>query len=180
MSSGCAALLTLVVLPLWIVAGFVDWVFHRRSRIEHTSGTAENMFHLGLFAIVAAGATAVGLLEVNALLIAILLAVFVLHQVLTWVELRFVITRRFVGPGEQMVHSFLELLPLTVAFILVIDATHTAAARLTEWTLQLREDARLPPLAACAAAVVLFNLLPLLEEHVRCRRESSPLSPFAR
>lgn len=180
MSSGCAALLTLVVLPLWIAAGFADWMLHRRSRIEHTSGTPENIFHLCLFAIVSVGAAAVGLLEVNALLIAILLAVFVLHQVMTWVELRFVITRRFVSPGEQMVHSFLELLPLTVAFILAIDMTHTAEARLNQWSLRLREDIRILPLAASAAAVVLFNLLPLLEEHVRCRRESSPLNPFAR
>jgi hypothetical protein len=43
-----------------------------------------------------------------------------------------------------------------------------------------RHEQWLLPLAACAAAVVLLNLLPLLEEHVRCRRENSPLSPFAR
>jgi hypothetical protein len=171
MSSGCAALLTLVVLPLWIAAGVVDWWLHRRSRIEHTSGTTESVFHLCLFAIVSVGAGAVGLLRFNALLIAILIAVFAAHQALTWLELRFVVTRRFVSPAEQMVHSFLELLPFSVALILVIDMTDTAASRLNEWTLQLRDDLQILPLALCAGAVALFNFLPLMEEFLRCRRE---------
>jgi len=169
MSSACAALLTLVVLPLWIAAGLADWWLHRRSRIEHTSGTSESAFHLCLFAIVSVGAAAVGFLRVNALLVAILIAVFAAHQALTWVELRFVIARRFVSPGEQMVHSFLELLPLTVALILVLDMSGTAGT-LNEWSLRIRDDLQIMPLAICGGAVVLFNLLPLLEELQRCRR----------
>src|ERR671911_1644060 len=38
------------VLPLWLAAGFADYLCHRASDIEHTSGAKESLLHLLLFA----------------------------------------------------------------------------------------------------------------------------------
>ncbi|UYG07195.1 hypothetical protein [Halomonas sp. M4R1S46] len=34
-----------VFLPLWGIAGFVDWCCHRATRIEATSGLKESLVH---------------------------------------------------------------------------------------------------------------------------------------
>ena len=60
-----------LVLPVWMAAGLADWWCHRRSDIEHTTGTTESAIHaammveggvpalLGLFCEVDAAALAV-------------------------------------------------------------------------------------------------------------------------
>lgn len=176
MSNPCAVLLSLVVLPVWITAGFADWYLHRRSRIQDTSGTAESLFHLGLFGIVSLGAVAVAVLQVNALVLMLLSAVFAVHQLITWIELRWVIGRRFVSPTEQMIHSFLELLPLAVILMLMIDLATTSPADFREWVFRLRTGLRVEPLLVGAGAVVLFNLVPLAEEVLRCRSTAPRLT----
>jgi hypothetical protein len=44
-SAPISFLLTYVLLPIWILAGFVDYLCHRASNIEHTSGTKESAAH---------------------------------------------------------------------------------------------------------------------------------------
>ena len=36
-----------MVIPLWFAAGMVDWLCHRASDIEHTTGAKESLFRLG-------------------------------------------------------------------------------------------------------------------------------------
>jgi len=33
------------IMPLWMVAGLLDWYHHRRTKIEKTAGTRESMIH---------------------------------------------------------------------------------------------------------------------------------------
>src|SRR5690606_8474458 len=66
LQDGALLLLMYAVFPLWVAAGLADWSCHRRTRIEHTSGLAENAFHWALLAQVGLAALAVALLEVNA------------------------------------------------------------------------------------------------------------------
>ena len=35
-----------VIVPLWLLAGFTDYVLHKRTHIEHTAGTRESLLHL--------------------------------------------------------------------------------------------------------------------------------------
>jgi hypothetical protein len=159
-------ILMYLVLPLWIAAGLADWWCHRRTSIETTSGTRESAFHFVLFAQMGLGGLAAMLLQVNLGLLALLAALFLLHEFTTWLELRFVSPRREIRPVEQMVHSFMELLPLAAVLLLV-----TLLQDGPEWSLRLKDDP-LPAgyLAGACAAIALFNLVPLLEEAWRCRR----------
>ena len=56
-------------MPLWLAAGFADYLCHRGSDIEHTSGFKELLLHLLQFAEMAVPIMAVMFLEVNALII---------------------------------------------------------------------------------------------------------------
>ena len=40
------ALLLYFIMPLWFLAGLADWLCHRATDIEHTTGTKETLLHL--------------------------------------------------------------------------------------------------------------------------------------
>src|SRR4051812_47845454 len=77
------------VIPLWLAAGFADYLFHRRSHIERTSGTRESLSHL---VMLSEGAVAVvpGLFfEVNALLLVVAVVALIAHTVTAWIDVAF-------------------------------------------------------------------------------------------
>ena len=100
------------VFPLWVAAGIADWWLHRRSAIEVTSGLFESLMHLLLFVQMGIAIAAVALLEINAGVIALCIALYLMHEITEYADLRWTTRRREIVPAEQMVHSFLELLPL--------------------------------------------------------------------
>lgn len=164
-------LLVFAVYPAWVLAGLVDWACHRRSRIEASAGLRENAWHWLLYGLGGAGVLAAVALQTTGGALAVVAACWALHQLAVWRELRYAVAHRAVGPAEQMVHSFLELLPLAGLALLAV----LAGERLGEWTLALRPPPW--PWAALAwglAATVLLNALPLAEEGWRCLRMRRP------
>lgn len=168
-------LLMYVVLPLWVAAGLADWWCHRRTSIEATTGWRESVSHLVLFLQMALGASIALLLQINLLTLALLALIFVLHEASTWLELRWVHGKRELFAGEQMVHSFLEMLPLFA--LLTLAARHSDAlgswSEAQAWRMRWKEQPL--PMAYLFAAflsAILLNLLPLLEEFFRCMRFS--------
>lgn len=177
MAPPAALLLIVVVFPLWIAAGLADWACHRATRIESTSGLTENLLHWVLLAQAGTAVLAMALLEINAAVLLIFLAAFLLHELTVWLELRYTVPRRNVRPIEQMVHSFEELLPLAALILLGAIAWDQALALVGAGSesadFGLRWKAQpLPPalLLAGTAAVLLFNVLPLAQETAACLR----------
>ena len=154
------------VVPLWILAGLADWWCHRRTRIEDTSGLRENLFHWVLIAEGGVALLAVALLEINTAVLLVVLASFLVHEATTYIELRYTVPRRNVRPFEQMVHSFMEILPLAMLGLagVVAWARGDLALRLKP------EPWPAAYLAALALAVTACNLVPLAEESWRCVR----------
>ncbi len=161
-----------VIAPLWILSGLADWWCHRRTEIEKTSGWPESVFHLVMFAQVGLGGLAVLLLEVNAALLAALTLLFLIHEFTTWIELRFVAPVRHITPAEQMIHSFMELLPLAAILLLAVWSAGQGRAHAdmdTAWQLRWKSPVVLEPsIAALGVAIFVLNFLPLVEEAVRC------------
>jgi hypothetical protein len=110
------------VLPLWLAAGFADYLCHRASSIELTSGYKESLIHLLMFAEVAVPLLAAIFLEINALVIATMIAGFIAHQLTALWDVTFANDKRRVTPIEQQVHSFLELMPLMTSPPLSVGA----------------------------------------------------------
>ncbi len=175
MEEAARLLLMALVFPLWVAAGFADWLCHRRSNIAATSGLKENLFHWLQLGQMGLAILAVALLEVNAAILLLVFAAFLAHELTTWMELRYVVPLRRVGPTEQMVHSFLEILPL-VALVLLLTLHWDQALALLDAAPQdsgLRwKEQPLPAsvLWGGLAAALLFNLLPMAEESWRCWR----------
>ncbi|MDB5743666.1 MAG: diguanylate cyclase [Polaromonas sp.] len=162
-------------LPLWSLAGLADWWCHRRTAIERTAGVGESAFHLAMFAQMGLASLAALLLEINALVLVLMAALFFLHEATTWFELRFVSPKRVITPAEQMVHSFMEIIPLAaLAMLAALHADQLAALfgpAPADWQLRLKaEPLSASYLSAALGGVFCLNVVPLLEEFFRCWR----------
>jgi len=170
-------LLMAVVLPLTIAAGLTDWFCHRRSWIESTSGLKENLFHWALLAIMGVALAAVALLEITAGVLLLVLACWLAHEALTYVELRYTLPLRSVRALEQMVHSFMELLPLVLLGVLAVAHWDQVAGLFGAGTADFGFRPKAQPwphayLAAAFTAALVCNILPMAEETLRCIRRT--------
>ena len=108
------------VLPSWFCAGLADWACHRAADLEHTTGAKESIIHLLMFAEVGIPLVMVLVLEVNALVIAVMIAAFLLHEATALWDVSYAVEHREVRPLEQHVHSFLEMVPLMALLLVVV------------------------------------------------------------
>ena len=174
-------ILMYLVFPLWVAGGFTDWLCHRRTAIAQTSGLKENLLHLLMFGEIGLGMLAVVLLELNAAVLLFVLAVFLVHEATVYWDLRYTSPRRDIGPFEQMVHSFLEILPLLSLALLAVMAWPQAQAlagagnEAADWSFRMKREP-LPAgyLMGAALAAALLNGVPLLQETWSCLRARRP------
>jgi len=179
MADAARLVLMYVLFPLWVAAGLADWACHRRTRIQDSSGLAENTFHWVLMGEVGVAMLAVALLEVDAAILLLVFAAWLAHELTTWIELRYTVPRRFVGPTEQMIHSFMEILPLAALFLLCVMHWDQALALLgdgvPDFGLRWKPEPWPPAyLWSAFAAVLVLNVLPMAEETLRCARSPAP------
>ncbi|MFE0752401.1 hypothetical protein ACFW16_00505 [Inquilinus sp. NPDC058860] len=171
MTDPALAVLLYFILPLWFVAGLADWLCHRATSIEATTGAKESLIHLLMFAEVAVPLLAALFLEINALIIALMIVAFLAHEATALWDVSYAVTRREVTPFEQHVHSFLEMLPLmATAFVAVLHwpqflALFGLGPEPARFDLTWKQEP-LPVayIAAVLVAALLFELLPYLEE----------------
>ena len=172
------------ILPLWVVPGFVDYVFHRKTHIESTSGTHESLIH-GMQMTSIGIPTLIGLLcEVNAGTIAIAIGLTAVHEALTVWDVAYAEPLRRPTPNEQHTHSFLEVTPLMALMsMLTLHPQQTAALfgrgdTPPRWGLRPKT----PPLsrryvAGILGLITLLVALPYGEEFMRCYRADRTFAP---
>jgi hypothetical protein len=165
------------VLPLWLLAGFTDYLCHRAARIEHSSGAKESAIHLLMFAEMAVPTLAAIFLEINALVLALMIVGFLLHEATAMWDVSYASATREISPFEQHVHSFLEMLPLmALTMIAVLHweqflALFGLGQEIARWDIALKPNPLpWPYVAAVLSAILLFEVLPYLEEFVRTLR----------
>ncbi len=161
------------VVPLWLLAGLADYLCHRATHIESTSGPRESVIHLVMCGELGPALLAAIFLDVNALVIAFMILMFVLHEFTALWDVRYAETRRRVTPFEQHVHSFLELVPLLG--LTLIAARHWpqflalfgVGAEPARLTFAWKSESLPPPyIAAVLAGAFLLGLM-YLEELIR-------------
>jgi hypothetical protein len=173
--SAAYLLLGFVILPLWIAAGLADYLCHRAARISENSGTAESLLHLAQLALVGVPVTLGLFLKPNAGFFLLAAFFILLHHLVAYIDVRYANGARTVPPREQMVHSFLEILPIAALLLLAVAEwpQALAAVGLGADAAVFRPEPRLISVlyaATVIAATLLFNLLPYLEELLRCLR----------
>jgi len=114
------AMLMYFILPIWLIGGVADYLCHRRSDIEHTSGWQESALHLVQLTEMGIPILILMFLEVNALIIAVMIVFVVLHEATAWWDVAYSHSRREITPTEQHVHSFLEMLPLMGLLMVIV------------------------------------------------------------
>ena len=174
------------ILPLWILAGLIDYVLHRRTHIEDNAGTRESLLHSLQLAEAGVPLLLALFLDINALIFLVMLIAFVLHEFTALWDVSYASTRRYISPFEQHVHSFMEVLPLmALSFVTVMYWNQFAALfgfgpEPPRFELRPKED----PLSrgylmGLFTIITLFVLLPYAEELWRCVR-ASRLKPLHR
>jgi ABC-type spermidine/putrescine transport system permease subunit I len=185
MDPGAAqAVLMYFVLPLWLAAGFADYLCHRAAAIEATSGWKESLLHLIQLGEMGVPTLAAIFFEINALVIAIMIVCLIAHELTAFCDVSYAYGMREITPIEQHVHSFLEMLPLMGLLIVVtlywqqFLALFGLGLEAADFGLRLRQ----PPLpwlyvSLILFLVLLFEILPFLEELARGwthRRRAKP------
>jgi hypothetical protein len=167
-----------VLMPAWFVPGAADYLMHRRTRIQDTSGLRESAIHALMMAEIAVPVTLTLLCEINAALLAAAVAATCVHEATAVWDVRAAVDGgRAVPQAEQHLHSFLESLPVMATSALLclhwdeVAKLRTAAGRKDARRLRLR-GRRLPPgyLAAVATGIVCLIAAPYGEELWRCWR----------
>jgi hypothetical protein len=162
------------ILPLWLAAGFADWLCHRRAHIATTSGPKESVLHLLQFAEMAVPILAVMFLQINALVFFVMIVCFILHELTALWDVSYASATREVTPIEQHIHSFLEMLPLMGLLMVAVLhwgqflALFGLSPEPARFDIALKDNPL--PLAYVIGAllcVLLFEVLPYVEELVR-------------
>ena len=162
------------VLPLWLVAGFADYLCHRASNIATTSGPKESLIHLLMLAEISVAVVTAMAFQINAAVILLMIIVWAAHEATAVWDVTFAHHRREVTPIEQWVHSYLGVLPLLSLVLVVVLhwsqflALFGLGAEAPRFEIIWKD----PPLPwgyvlPIIAATVLFEVLPYFEVLIR-------------
>lgn len=164
-----------VLLPLWGIAGFVDWCCHRATHIESTSGIKESLMHSMMGIQIAIPILCCLLFEVNVLILLICLAALICHELIAHWDVHFAAPRREISIWEVHAHNYLATLPLYMFFLIVVINWPVLVKLLS---FQWQDEISLVPLvdARYGDNYLLIYLLfmsiicvfPYFEENLRC------------
>src|SRR4051812_21464890 len=88
------------LLPVWVVFGFADWAYHRKSSIETTSGWRESGLHLMLVAEAAFAVLPALFFQINALVLAMAIFAYVAHEITTTLDVGYAAPKRRISAPE--------------------------------------------------------------------------------
>jgi hypothetical protein len=159
-------LLGCVVFPLWLLSGMADYLCHARTDIAHTSGAHESALHLVQTAEIGLPVLVFLFLSTNALALALMAAGVVAHTATSWRDVKFAASLRYISPGEQYVHSFLNVLPwIALALVAILHWPVVVAmfdpAIASDWVPRWRQPAFAGAIVfAVLASSLLLGALP--------------------
>jgi hypothetical protein len=163
-------MLVRVVLPLWVAAGFLDYLCHRRSHIERAAGVRESLLHWLMLGEVMLPGGLILFFRVNALVLAVAIICLIAHEVSGYFDLKLAMATRRVTIFEHQVHSALEILPLmALALVMILHWPQTEAlfgfgAEAADFSLGAKQIPRWDELARAFAIFLVLAIFPYLEE----------------
>jgi hypothetical protein len=165
--------LVYVVLPLWVVCGFIDYLCHRASHMEQATGPRESLIHWLMLAEVMLPLSLAVFFRINALVLALMLLCLIAHEITGFVDLKLAMATRKVTAFEHQVHSALEILPLTaILLVMVLHWPQTlalfgAGTQHADFSLGAKQIPRWGEIIPPATAFIALAVLPYLEELLR-------------
>lgn len=164
MRDSLSAFLAWGLYPAWLLAGAGDYLCHRKTDIEHTSGATESWLHMAQFACLAIAFACAALLQISAVVFVAMVALVLAHSILAYVDVRYTDGRRRILPVEQTFHGFMDVLPLVAVALLGVQ--HWEEVRAGSMTFALHPAVDLRRVLLLSSFAVLAGL-PVLEELLR-------------
>lgn len=124
---------------IWLGAGLLDFLCHRRTDLPHTSGVIESVLHCVQLGLIGIGMLMALAFEVGGLLVLAMASLVAAHAAAGYLDTRQAFNRRVILPAEQHLHSVLDMAPAMALAGLVIATWPAAVA--PGWTLVPRQPA---------------------------------------
>lgn len=159
-------------LPLWLIMGFADWYCHKKSEIEKTTGVRESLLH-SIMGVQVGVPIFLGLyFQINVLLLLIMFAVLVFHEIVAHVDVKYALNTREISIFETHVHSFLEVLPFViVALIICINWSSFVDLITFNWAGNMGLVWKPQPakyVTGYFVTLIILDVIPFIEELIRC------------
>jgi hypothetical protein len=165
------------LLPLWGIAGFIDWCCHRATKVESTSGIKESLVHSLMGIQLGIPIMLCLFFEMNVMILLVCVAMWLSHEVVAHWDVHYATPRRHISIWEVHVHNYMATVPLYLLMLIVILNWDIAVKAATfDWAGQfslvpLRErpggNTYLPAYLAFMGVLCVF---PYIEENIRCLR----------
>lgn len=166
-----------VIMPVWSGVGFLDWLWHRQTKIETTSGVNESVMHLLMMAEAGAPILTGLFLEMNAGALALMGTGWLVHELTVAWDVTYTASRRVIYPREQHTHGYMQTIPFDILATLACLYPEQSLALLglgkekADFKLRLRKPpVPLTHFVAIVACMGLVSGLPHVEELWRCYR----------
>jgi hypothetical protein len=164
------AILLWGIYPLWLLAGAGDYLCHRQSDIEHTSGSGESWFHVWQYLTLLIAFAVGALVEVNAMVFGVMVTLVLAHSVLAHMDVSYTDGRRYISPLEQHIHGFMDVLPLVATTLFGVLHWDAISGGLTTRLIELAVP-RTSGRVLLVASFAVLSGAPILEELRRTRRK---------
>jgi hypothetical protein len=165
------------MLPLWGIAGFIDWCCHRATRIERTSGLRESLVHSLMGIQLGIPIVLCLLFKVNVLILSLCIAAWLMHEAAAHWDVWYAAPRRAISIWEMHVHNYMATLPLFLLMLIVVLNWDVALKLVRfEWSGELglaRVDVPWGSSTYLRSYLVFMGVLcviPYAEENLRCLR----------
>jgi hypothetical protein len=183
-------LLTLILygmLPLWGIAGFVDWCCHRATKIERTTGIKESAMHSVMGIQLGIPIVLCLLFEVNVLVLLICIAAWLMHEAVAHWDVHYAAPRRTISIWEMHVHNYMATLPLFLLMLIAVLNWPVVLKLVSfEWAGEMRFERVDMPWGSSTYLrnyllfMAVICVVPYVEENLRCLRAARAASVASR
>jgi hypothetical protein len=167
------------LLPLWGIAGFIDWCCHRATKVESTSGLKESLIHSLMGIQLGIPIVLCLVFEVNVLVLLICVVMWLTHELAAHWDVHYATPRRHISIWEVHVHNYMATLPLYLLMLVAVINWDVTMKLLTlDWAgqFELRSLGQRPGgneyLPAYLTFMGILCVFPYLEENIRCLRHA--------
>jgi hypothetical protein len=173
------------LLPLWGITGFIDWICHRWSHVESTSGLKESLIHSLMGVQLGIPILLCLTFSVNALILLICVAMWLAHEFVAHWDVKYSAPKRTITIWEVHVHNYMATVPLYLLMLIVVINWDVAVKLLHgsgQFSLR-RLDKPIGSGSYLLGYLIFMSALcvfPYLEENYRCLRHARAARSGAR
>jgi hypothetical protein len=165
-----------VLLPLWGLAGMLDWWCHRQTEIEKTSGLKEAYIHCLMGVQICIPLVLSLLFEVNVLIMLLCFGALIAHEVVAHYDVHFATGKREISIWEVHAHNYFATLPFFLLLLIIVCKWDVFLDTATlNWSGGFSIEWRQEPLGASGnyatfymVIMAVFVVFPYMQEWWRC------------